>query len=244
MNNNKGLKLAGVFMPYPTYQRKTAFTLAEVLVTLGIIGVVSAMTVPSLMQNYQRQSYVTQLHKVYNEFSQAAMNVLTENNALSLKESPFNSGNLSVTTKSETFIKDHFKVISDCGTGLKAPCFDQNYKTLKGEAVSKENYTGCHSFVIANGASVCISGFSVSSAYVVVDINGQKGPNIAGRDYWVFNIYDDAVIDEGVTAACRTSSTCDMAEEREDFILNCEDAGEAPSGCFARLLNDSWQMTY
>ena len=44
-----------------------AFTLAEVLVTLGIIGVVSAMTVPTLMQNYQRQSYVTQLHKVYNE---------------------------------------------------------------------------------------------------------------------------------------------------------------------------------
>ena len=47
------------------------FTLAEVLVTLGIIGVVSAMTVPTLMQNYQRQSYVTQLHKVYNEVSQA-----------------------------------------------------------------------------------------------------------------------------------------------------------------------------
>ena len=44
-----------------------AFTLAEVLVTLGIIGVVSAMTVPTLMQNYQRQSYVTQLHKTYNE---------------------------------------------------------------------------------------------------------------------------------------------------------------------------------
>ena len=50
------------------------FTLAEVLVTLGIIGVVSAMTVPTLMQNYQRQSYVTQLHKVYNEFSQAGEN--------------------------------------------------------------------------------------------------------------------------------------------------------------------------
>ena len=32
--------------------RKAAFTLAEVLITLGIIGVVSAMTVPTLMQNY------------------------------------------------------------------------------------------------------------------------------------------------------------------------------------------------
>ena len=51
--------------------KSAAFTLAEVLVTLGIIGVVSAMTVPTLMQNYQRQSYVTQLHKTYNEFTQA-----------------------------------------------------------------------------------------------------------------------------------------------------------------------------
>lgn len=50
--------------------KRFAFTLAEVLVTLGIIGVVSAMTVPTLMNNYQRQSYVVQLHKVYNEFSQ------------------------------------------------------------------------------------------------------------------------------------------------------------------------------
>ena len=52
------------------FEMKPAFTLAEVLVTLGIIGVVSAMTVPTLMQNYQRQSYVTQLHKVYNEVGQ------------------------------------------------------------------------------------------------------------------------------------------------------------------------------
>ena len=52
---------------------KRGFTLAEVLVTLGIIGVVSAMTVPTLMQNYQRKSYVTQLHKVYNEIQQAAV---------------------------------------------------------------------------------------------------------------------------------------------------------------------------
>lgn len=58
------------------------FTLAEVLVTLGIIGVVSAMTVPTLMQNYQRQSYVTQLHKVYNEFSQAAERYKNDNNYL------------------------------------------------------------------------------------------------------------------------------------------------------------------
>ena len=66
--------------------KSAAFTLAEVLVTLGIIGVVSAMTVPTLMQNYQRQSYVTQLHKVYNELNQATLRYQTDRNALNLKE--------------------------------------------------------------------------------------------------------------------------------------------------------------
>ena len=61
------------------------FTLAEVLVTLGIIGVVSAMTVPTLMQNYQKKSYVVQLHKVYNELSQALLQYQTDRNALNLK---------------------------------------------------------------------------------------------------------------------------------------------------------------
>ena len=62
------------------------FTLAEVLVTLGIIGVVSALTVPTLMQNYQKKSYVTQLHKVYNELNQALLQYQTDRNAVNLKE--------------------------------------------------------------------------------------------------------------------------------------------------------------
>ena len=63
---------------------KKAFTLAEVLVTLGIIGVVSAMTVPTLMQNHQRKTYVTQLHKIYNELSQALVRYQNDKNALNI----------------------------------------------------------------------------------------------------------------------------------------------------------------
>ena len=83
MNNLSDISIRKVIQ---NSQRRFGFTLAEVLVTLGIIGVVSAMTVPSLMQNYQRQSYVAQLHKVYNESQQAAQMVLTDTNALDLKE--------------------------------------------------------------------------------------------------------------------------------------------------------------
>lgn len=222
---------------------KKAFTLAEVLVTLGIIGVVSAMTVPSLMQNYQRQSYVAQLHKVYNELSQALMNVMTENNALSLTESPLVSDSQSNTTNSEKFIKKYLKVVNDCGTGLNTPCFAKEYKTLKGETTDKSIYSSCYSYVLANGSSICISGF-VSSAYVIVDTNGQKGPNIAGRDYWSMSLYSDGVVDAGVNAACRANPDCDMQAARNQYISNCDDAGEAPDGCFEKILNNNWEMNY
>ena len=53
-----------------TFQ-KAAFTLAEVLITLGIIGVVAAMTIPTLVANYKKKVVETRLVKVYSTFNQA-----------------------------------------------------------------------------------------------------------------------------------------------------------------------------
>lgn len=49
---------------------KKAFTLAEVLITLGIIGIVAAMTLPALIGKYQKNQTLTQLKKAYTEISQ------------------------------------------------------------------------------------------------------------------------------------------------------------------------------
>ena len=68
------------------------FTLAEVLVTLGIIGVVASITMPTLVQNYQKKAFATQLHKVYNELNQAGLSFLNSKNALRMSEAGF-SGN-------------------------------------------------------------------------------------------------------------------------------------------------------
>lgn len=51
--------------------RKQAFTLAEVLITLGIIGVVAALTIPTLIANHKKQEVVTKLKKVYTVMNQA-----------------------------------------------------------------------------------------------------------------------------------------------------------------------------
>ena len=51
--------------------KHAAFTLAEVLITLGIIGVVAAMTIPTLVANYKKKVVETRLVKVYSTFNQA-----------------------------------------------------------------------------------------------------------------------------------------------------------------------------
>ncbi len=55
----------------PLLLKKAAFTLAEVLITLGIIGVVAALTLPSLIQNYHEKQRVTQLKKAYSVMQNA-----------------------------------------------------------------------------------------------------------------------------------------------------------------------------
>lgn len=64
-------------------ESKIAFTLAEVLITLGIIGVVAAMTIPSLIQSYKEKATVTAVKQSYSIFAQALKMVTIDNPDLS-----------------------------------------------------------------------------------------------------------------------------------------------------------------
>lgn len=222
--------------------------MAEVLVTLGIIGVVSAMTVPSLMQNYQRQSYIAQLHKAYNETQQAALRYMTDMNALNLREAGLNS-----TDASANFIKKYFKIIQDCGSDA-TPCFAESYKKLSGiatTAVDAERY-----FVLASGASIAVI-FRPKAKYgdlvteVWVDSNGQKGPNIVGRDFFIMYVYNNGVIDD-INFEEKTDeygldiTAVPLSQEYRErmFTTYCKGNTAARRGCFGKILNDNWQMTY
>lgn len=59
--------------------KSKGFTLAEVLITLGIIGVVAAITIPTLMQNSQDKEKITALKKTYSTLSQAFSMAKAEN---------------------------------------------------------------------------------------------------------------------------------------------------------------------
>src|SRR5574344_1035012 len=88
-----------------------AFTLAEVLIVLGIIGIVAAMTIPTLMQKIQDMEFKTAAKKAYSVTSEA------------LKKMNYDYGTTYAdyinTTKGEkVLLKDrlmpYFKVLKDC----------------------------------------------------------------------------------------------------------------------------------
>lgn len=221
-------------------KKSFGFTLAEVLVTLGIIGVVSAMTVPTLMQNYQRESYVTQLHKVYNELSQAVTRAMTDSNAISLDETKYSA---DIDNSSALFLKDYFKVVNDCGTTL-TPCFANSYQTINGDNFQMNIYgaTPIIAVVLASGAAIapfnqcgrstCYSDINLHGYYqMFVDINGPQGPNVLGRDLFYIEVYSDGVVGES-------------HDPRDADDLECDGSVSYGVGCLTKIIDNGWKMDY
>lgn len=165
---------------------RKGFTLSEVLITLGIVGVVSAMTLPTLLKKHQRQVFVTQLRKVCTEVTQAFEQVITDSNAVSLRESGF--GRRGV----ESFVRTYFKTTKVC-TNNPGDCFADQYKNINGVALRNrtlfgEAKEGVVAAVLSNGASLWLRGMN-QGCEIYIDVNGKQGPNILARD--LFDIYID-----------------------------------------------------
>ena len=167
--------------------RLAAFTLAEVLITLGIIGVVAAMTMPSLIQNYQEKATVTRVKKVYNVLSTALQSAYFENGKY----------NENVNDSGQTFyeyISPYLKFQKYCGT--EKGCWpDVTIKHLHGENwANLDSYQNYIKAILADGTLFQF----YRNAEIRVDVNGFKGPNTVGRDIFYFAIKDDKVIPIGL----------------------------------------------
>ena len=220
---------------------KFGFTLAEVLVTLGIIGVVAAMTMPTLISNHQKTVYVTQLKKVYTELSQAAKRAINDNNAVSLDETRFNS---NVVGASSNFLKTYFNVVQDCDTSL-TPCFAESYKYIDGSSFGIA-YEPEAVVSLASGASIAIFINAIGrdlnylenhgNFSMLVDVNGASRPNIVGRDMFYVQLYSD-----GKVAEHYDTGNVDLDSYFELCISGSSVYGE---GCFSKIVADGWKMDY
>lgn len=170
------------------------FTLAETLITLGIIGVVAAMTIPNLMQkNFERQT-VSKLRQTQSIIAQAIR--MAEEEYGDVSGWGLTGANTASAEIIANNLKPFLKIATDCGVkDTKYSCVYKNsYKTLNGTnhgeyAISR---TDCYKIVLLNGSSIWWRGPMESTRYITfwIDVNGKYLPNVYGKDLFVF-VYEN-----------------------------------------------------
>lgn len=200
------------------YKNIKAFTLAEVLITLGIIGVVACFTIPALISSIQDYQLKQAWKKEYSVMSQAVSRMVQDN-----------GGSLAGLFTTNDSIRDNFKqylnVAKSCNNGASfGDCWASNYQQLKGGSYGWGNTSGLilddgASIMFENGNGTIPTALTCSwqippnsnnlyiCGYAPVDVNGPtKGPNIVGRDIFSLWILQDKILPEGCAQDGRTAS--------------------------------------
>ena len=158
-----------------------AFTLAEILITLGIISVIAALTISNVIQDYQKKQTVVQLRKVYNDI----------NNAVKLSE--VDNGPMSQWDYVQIECYS-YECIAPFLEKYYLPYF-KDAKLLKKSELP--NYSRSLNdfltlpYIRLNNGTLLQFFSNISGGYIwlFADINGEKGPNKVGRDIFVFGAY-------------------------------------------------------
>lgn len=240
-------------------KKVSAFTLAEVLITLGIIGIVAAMTIPTLQANNNKQEYVTRLKKAYTIFNQAVMQMSNDMGCPGDLRCTglfiYNSGEINQATQrvGDELVK-YFKVVQNCQ--LLGGCFSTKVCSKFDGTVCGDWSTpgGYYRFITADSMTFAIGLWSTSGelvdscqnfypidvcAVVYIDVNGpSKGPNYEGRDIFRFGLTRQAPL-------LYPYGGKDL-EPRSEILppIPCTEENKEGSYCAARVMEEGWQMNY
>lgn len=231
---------------------KHGFTLSKILITLGIVGVVAVLTVPSVMKNYRNRMYVAQLQKIYAQINDAAQAIMNDEHVDNFYETSAISKNVCTTSGegsdkkttcttagNEYFLTTYFKTIKkNCAIGNNK-CVGASYTNLNGTKVGS---TGNYCIQTVNGATVCSSYNPNNSVLsITVDVNGPAEPNIAGRDLFAMDIKTDASISDFNSGSNQpqvpgaSAATCGIGDES---------VNNAAAGCLTSIIEAGWKMEY
>ena len=196
-------------------KKSVAFTLTEILIVIGIIGIISALAIPNLNKSVSNQEKVTKLKKIYAELNQA-------HNAAVIKYGPLNtwftndnceSGYDCLAAKNRYFdrITEFMKLQKNCETTLRG-CMpeiakelnDRDYGSIDTDIEPRVILAGGWSFGVHNfydkRTSSTYTGYKTNGdgAQIFVDIDGpNKGKNTYGIDLFSFIVTTDGIYPRG-----------------------------------------------
>lgn len=236
-----------------TFKQK-AFTLAETLITLSIIGVVAAVTVPTLMSNVNKHIYVTGLKKAYsniqNAIKMAPLNYDCSNGDFDCAYSAANYGVGDSNVALIKLIADNTKVVKSCLNNNPEDCIQADYKSFRptgrGSFITSDGVV----YMSSTGISTGNNGEEIHYSGIIVDVNGKKGPNKLDLDVFTFAVaLEDA---RGIKAGTvlpqyskifsqyvgdnyywRNSNVCEISQ------INSRNRAGGESQCAGRVLEEN-----
>ena len=221
---------------------RAAFTLAEVLITLAVIGIVAALTLPGLIQNHNEKAWSTAKDLWEKKLTETVRRMNTDG---------VMTGHDTTEDFMDTF-KQYMKVIKTCDNNDINKCYSpkvvttgSNEEPLEVETDSLtsassmglsdwQTNTNTMSFVVADGTTVIMAyqpecpyadpiedtGSQVSCMGYMVDVNGKKGPNRVGKDIQLSSGVAFSTCDNPIGDMCwstefqanRAINTCEGSE--------------------------------
>ena len=221
---------------------KKAFTLSEVLITLVVIGVVAAITLPTVFADWQKERTLSALKKTYSFFSNAMQLAI-------MKEGPIDTWKIKTYATgaweyTETYVLPYVSIAKNCNVETTPEC-EFKYTYLSREtsgSLDSNNYR----FVLTDGTLAAIKteeyteeGVKKVKPVLTVDINGASAPNMYGRDIFVFEYYDDKLSGKLVPYN-EPNLTREQTYTSGKSACNKKSSGEY---CSALIMKDNWHFT-
>lgn len=239
---------------------KKAFTLAEVLITLGVIGIVAAMTLPALTAKYQKQMTINQLKVAY-AILYDALNLAQKDHG-DYKYWTYYQEELGAQKSAiqfvNTYMKPYMKNVSLYNSTKINGCNNITYRHMDGSVAQCSSITAfcetCRTTYnsvqinAANGMIIAVlirkaedinTGDRLAKAEFYVDTNGLKGPNVWGKDIFRF-----ALLQRGGQFGAKQGNMkfCGGDCHSRDFDLQEQCTMTTAYGCAEVIIGDSWQI--
>lgn len=245
---------------------KKAFTLSEVLITLTIVGIVAALTIPTAMKNFHNRLYVAQLQKVLSQIETATHTIMNDEHVDNFRETKAllskvptgrfktdNSGHkVEIQVNgAEYFLDKYFKHSeADCGP-----------KSSGGNAANVSNNcfaTGSEGFMQDEDAYHSVTGYAAGgidfASYCIQTTNGAgicmdittSSPTLfidvngtADPNITGRDAFIVAITDDGTIRDWEPASSCNTNTDSGD-----DSFGKFASGCYQRVVDAGWKIDY
>ncbi len=243
------IKVYMINKDFKCLQNKKAFTLAEVLITLVIIGVIAAITVPLIIVGFQKEATLTRLKKTYSTLAQTTNRAIADNGPVASWEiigaSNTFKGAMDTT---ERYLTPYLSTLKKCESYNETDCHFIIYG-LHGQEISNTNkapFNTSYLFYLADGTLIATNVIKASDRnriIVTIDINGKQPPNRMGRDIFRMEYYLGSSgayskFNGKFVPTYVDYSRADLLSNKADRC-NKKQNGDA---CFSLIMKDNWQI--